>query len=56
MMQDGWYRTKDGANWLLYSHYNGQWHAHGVNGEVTACGFEYIDQAGPIELIAGYPA
>jgi hypothetical protein len=53
---EGWYRTQGGADWMLYSLYQGQWYAHILNGETVACEWGYIDQAGPVWLIAAYPA
>lgn len=54
--QEGWYRTQGGADWMLYSLYQGQWYAHVLNGDTVPCEWGYIDQAGPVWLIAQYPA
>ena len=51
----GWYRTIDSTNWMLYSlDENFEWHAYMLNGESVACDFGYIEQGGPIELVAKY--
>lgn len=50
----GWYRSVDGNNWMLYSLHFGKWHAHMSNGEVTPCTWDYIAQAGRVELVTEY--
>lgn len=56
----GWYRTVSGNDWLLYAlaedgEGGGVWSAHALNGEAIPCGWEYIDQAGPVELVSAWP-
>lgn len=52
---EGWYRTRDSANWMLFSLYGEQWHAHSVDGFSTPCVWGYIEQAGPVGLVAAFP-
>jgi hypothetical protein len=55
----GWYRAVNGADVLLFSLSEGSnglvWHAHTVNGSVTPCVWDYIDQVGDIERVLPRP-
>lgn len=52
----GWYRTLGAADFLLYSLADGKWFAHAVNGETVGAEWDYIEQAGAVELVACYPS
>lgn len=53
--QEGWYRTIESGNVLLFARYRGQWYAHAIEGQVSRCAWSYIGQAGPVELVAAFP-
>lgn len=52
----GWYRTVESSNWMLYAlDETDHWNAYMLNGDASRVPFSYVEQGGPIELIADYP-
>lgn len=51
-LEDGWYRSVNGNNWLLYSRYHGAWFYHTRTDSCSPCTWDYIEQAGPIAKVA----
>jgi hypothetical protein len=50
--QPGWYRSRKGSDWLLYSlDQRGQWYAHTQGGDVTPCTWDFISQSGPVRPV-----